>query len=180
MLAPYIEGHRADLLELAVRGLAAWDPFLAVLGESVTLPEYGRNGTLQAACNDEGVRELQEQARLLDAAGVPHKSLSGAEARTLERALADDVHAALEIPVHGYVAAGGFIEALVEAGTGRGASFTQADVLDVKAAGPGVLVTTNAGRIEGDAAVLATGSWAAELARRTESGAPLPVRPVKG
>ena len=41
-------------------------------------------------------------------------------------------------------------------------------------------MTTDAGRIEGDAAVVATGSWAAELARRADGAVALPVRPVKG
>ena len=122
MLAPYIEGHSAALLDLAVRGLAAWDPFLAALGESgVPLPEYGRHGTLQAAFDEAGAGELQEQARLLESAGVPHRRLCGDDARTLEPALSPDVCAALEIPVHGYVSAAGLIEALVAAGTRLGA-----------------------------------------------------------
>lgn len=180
MLAPYIEGHRADLLDLAVRGLAAWDPFITTLGESVDiLPEYGRHGTLQAAFDDAGARELQVQAQRLDAAGVPHRSLCGNDARSLEPSLSTEVRAALEIPTHGYVSATGLVEALVAAGTHRGTSFMQADVLDVMAAGPGVSVTTDAGRVEGDVAVLATGSWA-ELARRADGGALPPVRPVKG
>jgi len=181
MLAPYIEGHSAALLDLAVRGLAAWDPFLAALGESGgTPPEYGRNGTLQAAFDEAGAGELQEQARLLESAGVPHRRLCADDARALEPALSPDVRAALEIPVHGYVSPAGLIDALVAAGARLGASFTQANVLGVEAAGPGVSVTTDAGRIEGDAAVVATGSWTAELARRADGAAALPVRPVKG
>jgi glycine oxidase len=169
------------LLDLAVRGLAAWDSFLATLGASGgPLPEYGRNGTLQAALDEAGAGELQQQARLLAAAEVPHRSLCPEEARALEPTLSPDVCAALEIPVHGYVSAAGVIESLVGAATRLGTSFTQVNVLDIAAAGSGVVVTTDAGRIWGDAAVLATGSWTAELARRGDGVAVLPVKPVKG
>jgi glycine oxidase len=180
MLAPYIEGHSATLLDLAVRGLAEWDPFLATLSESVaTRPEYARNGTLQAAVDDDGARALEARARLLAAAGVPHRILCGNGARALEPALSVDVRAALEIPTHGYVSALEFVNSLVAAGTRHGASFLQANVLDVESAGAGVSIATDAGRVEGDAAVIATGSWTAELARRADASA-APVRPVKG
>lgn len=181
MLAPYIEGHSAVFLDLAVRGLAAWDPFLAALGPAAgVLPEYDRNGTLQAAFDDAGAGELQEQARRLAAAGVPHRSLCRDEALALEPALSPDVRAALEIPAHGYVSAAGFIDALVAGGTRLGVSFAQANVLDVGATGSGTSVTTDAGMFEGDAAVVATGSWTGELLRRTADTAASPVRPVKG
>ncbi len=181
MLAPYIEGHSAALLGLAVRGLAAWDPFMSALGASVdTLPEYGRTGTLQAAWDDAGVRELQEQARRLAEAGVAHRSLCGAEARALEPALSQDVLAALEIPVHGYVCAAGLVQALVAGATRHGASFLHANVLGIETAGGRVSVTTDAGTVEGDAAVVAAGSWAAELVGQPGSAAEAPVRPVKG
>jgi len=181
MLAPYIEGHSAALLDLTVRGLAEWDPFLATLNASAgAVPEYARNGTLQAVFDDAGTDELQAQSRLLASAGVPHRSVCGDEARKLEPALSPEVRAALEIPTHGYVSAAALIEILVGASTSLAASFTHASVLDVETTGTGVLVTTDTGKIAGDAAVVATGSWTAELARRTDGAATLPVRPVKG
>jgi glycine oxidase len=181
MLAPYIEGRSAPLLDLTVRGLAEWDPFLATLSESVsTLPDYARNGTVQAAFDEDVAHELEARARLLAAAGVPHRMLCGNDARTLEPALSADVRAALEIPTHGYVSAFELIGALVEGGTRHGASFLQSNVLDVESAGAGVSIVTDAGLLEGDAAVIATGSWTAELARRVDGSAAPPVKPVKG
>ena len=181
MLAPYIEGHSASLLDLAVKGLAAWDPFLADLRQSAgVVPEYERNGTAQAVFDDAGAAELTEQARLLDAAGVPHRLLWGDDARRLEPAFSTAVRAALEIPTHGYVSASEFVETLVGASMRLGASFTQANVLDVGPAASGVSVTTDTGRIDGDVAIVATGSWAAELARRDDGSTTPPVRPVKG
>jgi len=181
MLAPYIEGHSAALLDLTVRGLAEWDPFLATLNTSAgVLPEYRRNGTLQAVFDQAGADELQARSRLLEAAGVPHRSLCGDEARGLETALSPEVRAALEIPTHGYVSAAELIEILVDASTNLSASFLRAHVLDAEPTGTGVSVTTDAGRIEGDAVVLATGSWTADLARGADGSARPPVRPVKG
>ena len=164
ILAPYIEGHSPELRALGVEGLAVYEPFLAALDATVDQPpEYRRAGTLQTAFDDEGARELSELARLLAEAEVEHRRMDGAAARSLEPGLSNRVIAALEIPLHGYVSPEALIAALVEGATRLGATFTTARVTGFEPAGQTTRVATDAGTIEGDAVVLAAGSWISEL-----------------
>ena len=180
ILAPYIEGHSPDLRALGVQGLAAYEPFLAALDAAVDQPpEYRRAGTLQTAFDDEGARELSELARLLAEAEVEHRRMDGAAARSLEPGLSNRVIAALEIPLHGYVSPEALIAALVEGATRLGATFTTARVAGFEPAGQTTRVVTDAGTIEGDAVVLAAGSWVSELVRdnlHRQSA----IRPIRG
>jgi glycine oxidase len=185
ILAPYIEGHGPGLRALGARGMAAYEPFLAALGEAVsTSPEYRRAGTLQAAFDDEGARELNELARLLAENGVEHRRLDGAAARALEPALSPRVIAALEIPEHGYVVPDALVAALVEAAIHHGASFAKAEVTAVVAAGRMARVETRTGdaieRIDGDAVVLAAGSWVAGVSGVAHHAKTPAVKPVRG
>jgi len=182
MLAPYIEGHSPALRALCVQGLGAYDAFLSRLQGAVgTLPEYGRNGTLQAAFGDEGARELTASAGQLAEAGVPHRLLGGAAARALEPGLSGRVVAALEIPEHGYVNPAAFVDALVAGATVHGATFTRADATAIEPSGPTVRVRAGAMCVEADAVVLAAGSWVTRLCPPSaRSGSVPPVRPIRG
>ncbi len=182
ILAPYIEGHGPALRRLGVRGLAIYDAFLARLTESVPIPpEYGRGGTLQAAFDDEGARELTESARLLAEAAVPHLLLGGAAARALEPALSDRVVAALEIPEHGYVNPTALVAALATGAAALGTTFTQARVAALGLAGPAVRVETDRGPVDADAVVLAAGSWTScSWAPVPAGGGAPPIRPIRG
>ncbi|HWN83716.1 MAG TPA: glycine oxidase ThiO [Vicinamibacterales bacterium] len=186
MLAPYIEGHVSSLLQLGVRSLALYDEFIErVSAESGTGIEYERCGTLQvAAAGAEAVR-LAALARELADAGVVHRMFDSEEARRLEPQLAH-VHRALLIPSHGYVLAAALVESLVAAATKRGVVFETATVTQVDSTASGTCVLTSNGRLEGDAAVLAAGSWSPLIAVRAGlQAAPAQVarpavRPLRG
>jgi glycine oxidase len=181
MLAPYIEGHNADLRGLAVRGLTAWDPFMAVLHESgVAVPEYARHGTLQAAFTDDGARELTELAGLLADAGVEHHLRGGGAIRALEPQLSRRVVAALEIPTHGYVSPTPLVAALVDAAARCGATFSHARVLSIENGPSTARVATAEEQFDADAVVLATGSWLSDLAVPVTARPDPPVRPIRG
>jgi glycine oxidase len=182
ILAPYIEGHSRELRALAVHGLEVYEPFLdalaGVVGQS---PEYRRCGTLQAAFDDEGARELNELARLLDDLGVEHRRIDGTDARRVEPALSARVIAAMEIPSHAYVSVEALVGALVDAATRYGATFSVARVRDLRQDGSPVQVGTDDGTVEADAVVLATGSWVSSLlAADGRATAEPAVRPIRG
>jgi glycine oxidase len=178
ILAPYIEGHSPELLALGVRGMAAYEPFLATLDKAAAPPEYRRAGTLQAAFDDEGARALTELARVLSDADVAHQRLDGGAARALEPGLSSRVIAALEIPMHGYVAPDALVAALVESATRLGAAFSTARVTGLESSGAVTRVATESGTVEADAVVLAAGSWVSEL--RTNRDRQSAVRPIRG
>jgi glycine oxidase len=169
ILAPYIEGHSPELRALGVRGMAAYDPFLAALRAATgQQPEHARTGTLQCALDDEGAGDLSQLARLLEEGEVEHRRMDGAAARVLEPGLSNRVISALEIPAHGYVSPDGLVAALVDGATRLGAVFSQARVTGVSG-GQTPRVETDGGTIDADAVVLASGSWL--------DG---PVRPIRG
>lgn len=182
ILAPYIEGHSPALRRLGVRGLAVYDAFLARLNESSdTRPEYGRGGTLQAAFDDEGARELTESAGLLVEAGVAHTLLGGGAARALEPSLSDRVVAALEIPDHGYVNPTALVDALVAGAAAHGATFSQTRVVGLDSSATAVHVHAETGRFDADAVVLAAGSWTScSWAPAPSRGGEPPIRPIRG
>jgi glycine oxidase len=185
ILAPYIEGHNPELRELGSRGMTAYEPFLAALAEAVaTPPEHGWSGTLQAAFDDEGARQLTDLARTLAENHVEHSRLDGSAARAFEPALSPRVIAALEIPAHGYVVPDALVAALVEAATRHGATFTTAQVTAIAVAGTAARVEIQTGNaiepVDGDAVVLAAGSWVSAV-RGVSSAAGAPaVRPIRG
>jgi glycine oxidase len=172
--------------------MAAYEPFLATLAEVAAPPEYRRAGTLQAAFDDDGARELSELARLLAETEVEHRRMDGAAARSLEPGLSNRVIAALEIPAHGYVSPDALVAALVDASSRLGAAFSTARVTGVKSCGAEARVVTESGTIEADAVVLAAGSWVSELPTSIDSPYQPPptvrtnlprqpvVRPVRG
>ena len=195
ILAPYIEGHSNELRALGVHGMAAYEPFLATLAEVAAPPEYRLAGTLQAAFDDDGARELSELARLLAAAEVEHRRMDGAAARSLEPGLSNRVIAALEIPAHGYVSPEALVAALVAGAASHGAQFIMAGVTGIDG---GTVVRVEARTdsatevFEADAVVLAAGSWVSELPTSIDSQYQPPptvrtnlhrqpaVRPVRG
>ena len=94
--------------------------------------------------------------------------MDGAAARALEPGLSHRVIAALEIPGHGYVSPDGLVAALVDGATRLGAVFSLARVTGLPA-GDTARVETEAGTMDADAVVLASGSWLPEA-----------VRPIRG
>ena len=187
ILAPYIEGHVPSLLKLGVRSLALYDDFVHRAGaDGATDIEYVRCGTLQVAAADAETTRLAALARELAQARVVHRLFDRNEVREIEPDLSPQVHSALLIPSHGYVTAGSLVAALVAAATRVGVVFETATVTQVGSAAAGACVHTSNGRIEGDAAVMAAGSWSPLIPVRAglETASPRTakpaVRPVRG
>jgi len=176
ILAPYIEGHLDALLRLGVDSLALYDGFIARVAEdSQQSIEYERCGTLHVARNEAAAMELAIAARRFAHDGIAHELLPGHEALRLDACLSPRLISALLLPMHGYVRAAELTSALAVAAERRGAEFITANVDEISAGGHGVAVNTSAGRIEGDALVLAAGSWSGRVPPVTP-----PVRPVRG
>jgi glycine oxidase len=181
ILAPYIEGHVPSLLKLAVRSLALYDEFVQrVSADGSTDVEFARCGTLQVAVADGENMRLEALARDLTEARVVHRMFDKDEVRQLEPDLSPQVHSALLIPAHGYVAASSLVAALVAAATRLGVVFETATVTQVGSAAGGACVHTSKGRIEGEAAVMAAGSWSGVIPVRAglEAASAMPAKPA--
>jgi glycine oxidase len=179
ILAPYVEGHSADLLRLGLCSLDHYDSFIArVAADAQCLIEYRRCGTLQVARSDSEARQLEHAARILARSGASHTCLDGDAVRRLEPSLAGDVGAGLLVPRHGYVGVATLMSALVEAARRHGAILCTARVKGIDLRDGSVRVDTSEEVFASDAVVVAAGSWS--------SGIPMapavspPVRPVRG
>jgi glycine oxidase len=160
MLAPYTEGHIAELRTLGVNSLALYDRFIErVRADSGEPVEYEHSGMLQVACNDGERAVLCAAARALAESGVTCELLDAAETARREPALAGHVVSALHLPDHGYVAASALTRALAASAVKHGATLTTARVLAIEAGDRGPRVVTADGAIEADAVVVAAGSW---------------------
>jgi glycine oxidase len=80
--------------------------------------------------------------------------------------------------MQGYVNAATLTRALADAAHRRGARFTTERVLGLHEGKAGAAVITSEGTLEGDAVVVAAGSWSAAVAGSTDW--PPPVKPVRG
>jgi glycine oxidase len=178
ILAPYIEGHIPELRALAVRSLGLYDRFIErVTADSGSSVEYERGGTLQVAFDAGEHQLLCSTAAALRDAGVAHAVLDASGTHALEPQVAANIIGALHILDHGYVAPGALVHALATAATQRGALLTTARVTSI-AGGETPSVVTATERIEGDAVVVAAGSWSGFLAG---GGAETPaVKPIRG
>jgi glycine oxidase len=179
MLAPYSEGHDASLMSLGLASLSRYDAFVDRLRRESQIPfEYERTGTLQVAIGDAESVRLNAEAENLTSKGVPFEWLDGAALRNAAPAVTADATAALLFPTQGYVDATGMTRALAAAAEHRGVHFTPERVLSIDSRAGHVKVTTPEGTIEGDALVLAAGSWSSAIAG---VGAwPPPVKPIRG
>ena len=179
VLAPYIEGHSADLLRLGVCSLDRYDGFVARVAADAQRPvEYRRLGTLQVASRDSETRQLEEAAQVLASSGVSHTFLEGEAVRRLEPALAEGVRAGLLVPQHGYVGVTTLMSALVEAARRHGASLSTARVDGIELRDGSVIVGTSEEVFGSDTVVIAAGSWSGLIPMTP--AVPPPVRPVRG
>lgn len=179
ILAPRIEGHSAELLKLGVCSHALYDQFISRVSRDSGAPvEYQRNGTLQIAMTGDEGRALAALAEQLADAGVQHTLMDGEEARRLEPQLSERAQAALLVPEHGYVAARVLTGALARAASNRGATFMKTAAERIIATEAAARVDTAAGAFDGDAVIIASGSWSARFADPEVS--PAPVKPIRG
>ena len=184
ILAPYIEGHSAELLQLGLRSLDQYDSFIArVAADAGHSVEYRRLGTLQVARTDGEARQLKEAARVLRASGVSLAYLDGDAARTPESSLSEDVRGALQVPEHGYVGVDSLMLALDAAVRRHGTTLSTTRVTGIVRQGSQVRVETGedpgaADALAADAVIVAAGSWSGTVSMSPAVSPP--VRPVRG
>jgi glycine oxidase len=143
ILAPYIEGHSANLLQLGLSSLAHYDSFIARVAADAGRPvEYRRLGTLQVARTDGEAQQLKEAARFLQASSVSHTCLDGEAARALQPSLAEGVCGALRVPDQGYVGVASLMAALQAAVGRHGTTLSTARVTGIVRLGCKVRVET--------------------------------------
>ena len=179
VLAPYIEGHSADLLRLGVCSLDRYDSFIARVAADAQRPvEYRRPGTLQVARSDHETRQLEQAARILASSGVSHTYLDRDAARSLEPSLAESIRAGLLVPQHGYVGVASLMSALAEAARRHGTTLSTARVNGIDLRDGAVRVETSEDTFVADAVIVAAGSWSGGIPM--SPAVPPPVRPVRG
>ena len=115
VLAPYIEAREdGPLLDLTVRSLDLFDRFVArVSDDGGAAVAYRRTGTIDIATSEPELRALEAHAAMLARRGVTAHLLDVAAIRAEEPLVADGAVGALEIGLHGFVAAGELARALV-------------------------------------------------------------------
>lgn len=183
MLAPYLEGHSAELRALTVAALGRYDDFVTQLSARAHAGlEYARTGTLQVATRAEHVEAITQQARDLTSLGVSARLMDRRELVTFEPAVSPTVSGGLFIPAHGLIGAVAMTEAMLAFAATKGARVvTGRRVVRIAALpeGRGVVCHDESGQQwEAPHVVLAAGSWASLVAI---DGVPaLPVRPVRG
>ena len=178
ILAPYIEGHSAPLLQLGICSLDQYDAFVRRVAADARRPvEYRRAGTLQVVCTEAQAKQLPRQQHTLAGLGTRADVLDGGEARRLEPALSADIRGALLVPAQGYVRAAAFTDALVAAAVARGTRVSVARVDRIDSTEGGVGVETTEGKLTADVLVLAAGTWSGGIPMNAPAP---PVRPVRG
>jgi glycine oxidase len=182
ILAPYIEAAgEGALLDLTVRSLELFPPFLDCVAATSGLPVLSRRiGTLDVALTPASLERLTSAARWLGTRGVAALLLDAEAARAEEPQIGSGVLGGLVIESHGYVAAHDLTCALAAAARRRGARvLEQGRVRRISRKADDIVVTTDRGSLTADAAVIAGGSWSAQI-EIDGVAVPLPVRPVRG
>lgn len=181
MLAPYNEiDEEGAHLELTLRALDLFDPFMARLGdESGRQVQYQRTGTLTLAFTETERARLAGLVDLMRLRRVEADLLDAIALRREEPAVASGALAGLLIPSHGFVAAADLTLALVAAARHHGVTFEVAPRVRVVEPQPhGVVASNGRDQFVAGHAINAAGSWAGTV---TIAGAtPAPVRPVRG
>jgi len=182
VLAPYIEAYEGHpLLDLTVRSLALYEEFIEriVTDSGVPVP-YRRTGTLDVALDEAEWTTLCARAEFLTRRRVPALLLDAAATRTEEPHLGESAVGGLLIEEHGFVAAGDLTRALVASARRHGAQMIeQSRVRRIIRDNGEFVVETDRGTLDGDALVVAAGSWSGTIAVDGITTR-LPVRPVRG
>jgi glycine oxidase len=182
ILAPYIEADAGGpLLELTVRSLDLYDAFIArVCADSGSAVTYRRTGTLDVATSEAEMHALSCTAAALAKRGVPARLLDAAGVRAEELQIGDGAVGGLLIDTHGFVAAADLTRALAVAAARAGAQLVEQSRVHRIASHDGkIVVDADRGSLNGDAVVVAAGSWSGELSIDGIT-AHVPVRPVRG
>ena len=181
ILAPYTEASPdSPLLSLGARSLALFDAFVhgagARSGRSV---DYARSGTLQVALSSEAAAHLAEAATWLAHEHVEARLIEARDVAAIEPAVTSAAYGALLIEAHGFVGVRSLVLALVQSARLAGVAFhSDVDVVSIASRAGGVSIKCRERTVDGDAAVLAAGSWAGRI--RVANLPVMPVRPVRG
>lgn len=160
ILAPHTEAHAGGpLFDLTVRGLAAYDAFVArVRGCAATGFEYRRCGTIEVAEDPERARALRARA------GQGLAWLDAEVLRRLVPAVMPEALGGLHCPQHAYVGVRGFVTALADAAHRCGATLrthSPADRITLTDAGPILRVREQDHLF--DRVILSAGAWTPDL-----------------
>jgi glycine oxidase len=181
ILAPYTEAHAdGPLFDLTVRGLEAYEDFVARVRSVATTPfEFRRSGTLELSDGEPREDELRERLEVGRARQAAMQWIDGAVLRELEPAVSENFTGGLLCGVHAYVSVVPFVRALQEGAAKLGARFRPGTRIHEVAFEPGsVLVRSETGRQRADRLVLCTGSFAEALDPFSEIQGRL--KPVRG
>jgi glycine oxidase len=181
VLAPYIEARESTpLLDLTIRSLALYDEFIARVSTDGAPVAYKRTGTLDVATDQAEWAGLQAAEAFLKGRGVAAMLLDAPATRREEPHLGEETVGGLLVEEHGFVAAADLTRALVAAARRHGAQvIEQSRVRRILRHDNEFVVETDRGRLNGDAVVLAAGSWSGDIGIDGVA-AVVPVRPVRG
>lgn len=159
ILAPDTEVlTRGPLYDLTVRGLAAYDDFVARLRESTAVPfEYRRSGTVEVAEDPERAGALRSRE------GSGRVWLGAEDLRRLVPALMPGALGGLHCPGHGYVGVRGFVTAMAEAARGCGAGLRTRSPVDRITLDDAPSVWAAGERHAADRVILCAGAWTPHL-----------------
>ena len=175
ILAPYTEAHAGGrLFDLTVRGLSVYDDFVATVRMRSAVPfEYRRDGTIEVAEDDGRAEELRARV------GEGLRWLDSAALRQLVPEVMPAAVGGLSCPLHGHIAVGAFVHALVDAAQGCGARLEKGVRVEQIAGGrESVAVRVAGAERRFDRLILSAGAWTPEL--DPTDGLRQRIRPIRG
>jgi glycine oxidase len=144
-------------------------------------PEYDRAGILYVALNEDERAQLQRRARWQREVGAPVEELSGAQARRIEPALADEALYAIHMPTNRRTDNRKLTQAYAAAARNAGADFLEGarvSGLALKGGRAAGVAMDDGSMREADIVINAAGPWAAQIRGLEEDRVKL--RPVRG
>jgi D-amino-acid dehydrogenase len=141
---------------------------------------FTRKGVLIACRTEAGLRDLEHEVALLEAAGGEATRLDGAGLREHYPSLAGGLPGGARFPADAHLNPGDFVRGLGRELERRGVAIhLESEVLEIEwRRTRGVRLLTTRGELRGEELVLAAGAWSSELARSL--GLSLPVESAKG
>lgn len=184
MLAPQAEANRPhEFFRLTCQSRDLYPAFASSLLEETGIDiELEATGTLYLAFTDHDADELEQRYSWQKQAGLPIEQLSDDEARQLEPAICDSVHAALRFPLDTQVENRRLISALAAANERLGVRIetgTEVALLKVER-GRVIGIETSRGFIATAQVVIAGGAWSSLIAAADIALPDLRIKPVRG
>lgn len=162
ILAPYTEAHGGGpLFDLTVRGLQAYDAFVAaVRSVSDVSFEYRRSGTLEIAEDEERAAMLRNRLLAPWASAAGLRWLDPGELHATAPSVNSTSLGALQCLAHGHIAVQAFLAAIADAGRRLGARIRDGLRVDRLELADRRVLLHNAGHVEAyDRVILCAGAW---------------------